>query len=172
MYSTRWRRHDLTRFTASENSGTDPKCRVHHDSMTLWGKKKTPLPPAQWFIDPTDPSRLRWWNGRGWTSHCAPISPNGPVSGMPGFPEQRVPAQAMSVPVAMPSATTTRAVSASMDEDPGDVLPRVQSEMVSANLDLPLDEQVEVAGEQYYPKEIRKLFRECGVPITSAGNHA
>jgi hypothetical protein len=59
-----------------------------------------------------------------------------------------------------------------MDEDPGDVLPRVQSEMVSANLDLPLDEQVEVAGEQYYPKEIRKLFRECGVPITSAGNHA
>ena len=137
--------------------------------MTLWGKKKTPLPPAQWFIDPTDPSLLRWWNGRGWTSHCAPISPNGPGGGRPGFPEQRVPAQAMSVPVATLPATTTRAMSVSMDEDPGDVLRRVQSEMMSANLDLPLDEQVEVAGEQYYPKEIRKLFRECGVPITSAG---
>lgn len=136
--------------------------------MTLWGKKKTP--PAQWFIDPTNPSRLRWWDGHAWTDHCAPISPNGPVSSTSGFPAQRVSTQVVSAPVARPPATTTRAVSASMDDDPSDVLRRVQSEMVPANLDLPLDEQVEAAGEQYYPKEIRKLFRECGLPITPAGN--
>jgi hypothetical protein len=46
----------------------------------------------------------------------------------------------------------------------------LQSEMKPADLDLPLDEQVEVVGEQYYPKEIRKLFRECSLPITSAGS--
>jgi hypothetical protein len=138
--------------------------------MTLWGKKKKTPPPAQWFIDPTNPSRLRWWNGRTWTDHYAPISPNGPVSGMPGSPAQRVSAQVVNVPVATPPATTTRAVSAPMDEDPSDVLRRVQNEMVSANLDLSLDEQVEVVGGQYHPKETRKLFRECGLPITSAGN--
>jgi hypothetical protein len=57
-----------------------------------------------------------------------------------------------------------------MDDDPSDILRSIQREMVPASLDLPLDEQVEVAGEQYYPKEVRKLFRECGLPITSAGN--
>jgi hypothetical protein len=25
---------------------------------------------------------------------------------------------------------------------------------------VPLDEQIEIVGEQFYPKEIRKLFRE------------
>jgi len=34
---------------------------------------------------------------------------------------------------------------------------------------VPLDEQIEIVGEQFYPKEIRKLFRECGMPITAAG---
>jgi hypothetical protein len=162
------RAHDPTHLTASVNSGTGPNCRMHHGYMTLRGKKKTP--PAQWFIDLTDPSRLRWWDGRAWTDHCAPISPDGPVSGTPDFPAQRVSAQVASAPVGTPVAKSTRAVSASTDDDPSDVLRRVQSEMVSANLDLPLDEQVEVVGEQYYPKEIRKLFGECGLPITPAGN--
>ena len=140
---------------------------MHHGYMTLWDKKKTP--PAQWFIDPTNPSRLRWWDGRAWTDHCAPISPDGSLSGTPGFSAQVVSAQVVSVPAVTPSTTTTSAVSASMDDDPSDVLRRVQSEMVPVKLDLPLDEQVEVVGEQYHPKEIRKLFRECGLPITSAG---
>jgi hypothetical protein len=34
---------------------------------------------------------------------------------------------------------------------------------------VPLDEQIEIVGEQFYPKDIRKLFRECGMPITAAG---
>jgi hypothetical protein len=56
------------------------------------------------------------------------------------------------------------------DEDPSDVLRRVQGQLEPANLALPLDELIEVTGEERYPKEIRKLFRECGVPITLAGN--
>ena len=55
------------------------------------------------------------------------------------------------------------------DEDPSDVLRRVQAGMSAARLSVPLDEQIEVVGEQFYPKEVRKLFRECGMPITAAG---
>jgi hypothetical protein len=55
------------------------------------------------------------------------------------------------------------------DEDPSDVLRRVQAGMSAAKLSVPLDEQIEVVGEQFYPKEVRKLFRECGMPITAAG---
>ena len=40
---------------------------------------------------------------------------------------------------------------------------------VSCQTSVPLDEQIEVVGEQFYPKEIRKLFRDCGMPITAAG---
>jgi len=33
---------------------------MHHYYMTLWGKKKAP--PAQWFINPANPSCLRSWD--------------------------------------------------------------------------------------------------------------
>jgi hypothetical protein len=65
--------HDPTDSTASAHGGTDVVRRMHHGKMTLWGKKKTP--PARWFIDPANPSRMRWWDGSGWTEHCAPIPP-------------------------------------------------------------------------------------------------
>jgi hypothetical protein len=41
--------------------------------------------------------------------------------------------------------------------------------MSATRLSGPLDEQIEVVGEQFYPKEVRKFFRECGIPITAAG---
>ena len=57
-----------------------------------------------------------------------------------------------------------------MDEDPSDILRRMQREMeLDRPRQWPLDEQVEVVGEQFYAKEIRKLFVECGLPITAAG---
>jgi hypothetical protein len=34
----------------------------------------------------------------------------------------------------------------------------------------PLDEQVEVAGETHHIKDIRRLYRECGMPMTSKGS--
>lgn len=117
------------------------------------------MPQAQWFIDPANPSQLRWWDGRAWTEHCAPMT--GPAAPQPT-------AQAVSPMVATPPATVA-ATPPSTDEDPSDILRRVLRDLEWADLDRPLDEQVEVVGEQYYPKEIRKLFRDCGLPITPAG---
>ena len=125
--------------------------------MTLRGNMQTP--PAQWFADPTNPSQLRWWDGRAWTEHVAPMT---------GLPATRAAAQPVSPTVTMPPATATPAPE-TVDDDPSDILRRVQREMEWTDLDRPLDEQVEVVGEQYYPKEIRKLFRDCGLPITPAG---
>ena len=136
--------------------------------MPLWGKQKQKLPPAQWLVDPTDPNRWRWWDGRGWTDRYAPIEPAGTV-----------PAVRSTAPLSQPSETSTGAEVADAyaagipdvveDEDPSDVLRRVQAGMSAARLSVPLDEQIEVVGEQFYPKEVRKLFRECGMPITAAG---
>lgn len=30
------------------------------------------LPAAAWFPDPSDPARLRWWDGANWTEHVPP----------------------------------------------------------------------------------------------------
>jgi len=32
------------------------------------------LPAANWYADPQDDSRLRWWDGQAWTSHTHPRS--------------------------------------------------------------------------------------------------
>jgi len=56
------------------------------------------------------------------------------------------------------------------DDDPSDILRRVQAGMSAARLSVPIDEQIEIVGEHFYAKEIRKLFRECGMPITAAGH--
>jgi hypothetical protein len=135
--------------------------------MPLWGKQKQKLPSAQWFVDPTDPKRWRWWDGSGWTDKYAPIEPT-----------DTVPAVWSTVPPSQASGTSTgveagKAYAARVpdteDEDPSDILRRVQAGMSAARLSVPLDEQIEVVGEQFYPKEVRKLFRECGMPITAAG---
>lgn len=31
--------------------------------------------PAAWYLDPTTPNTLRWWNGAAWTEHVASRSP-------------------------------------------------------------------------------------------------
>jgi HIRAN domain len=66
-------------------------------------------------------------------------------------------------------ATRTPRVPDVEDKDPSDILRRVQAGMSAARLSVPLDEQIEIVGEQFYPKEFRKLFRKCGMPITAAG---
>jgi hypothetical protein len=109
-----------------------------------------------------------WWrDGRRWTDNYAPIEPAGTD-----------PALRSTAPLSQPSQTS-RGIEAGEaydargpdveDEDPSDILRRVQAGMSAARLSVPLDEQIEVVGEQFYPKEVRKLFRECGMPITAAG---
>jgi hypothetical protein len=144
--------------------------------MTHRGNGHTP-PPAGWFIDPADPSRLRWWDGLTWTEHCTPM--NAPaMTGLPatavvpaatGLPATRAAAQAVS-PAAPTPPAARHEVPALPDDDPSDVLRRVLLEIELADLERwPLDEQVEVTGMQHHAKEIRKLFTECKKPITAAG---
>jgi hypothetical protein len=135
--------------------------------MPLWGKQKQQLLSAQWFVDPTDSKRLRWWDGRGWTDNYAPREPMGaePVLRSAGLPSQ--PSEtSMAVKAGHVYAVGVPPVE---DEDPSDILRRVQAGMSAARLSVPLDEQIEIVGEQFYAKEIRKLFRESSMPITAAG---
>ena len=37
------------------------------------------LPPADWYPDPGDPHRLRYWDGARWTDHVVPWRPTAPV---------------------------------------------------------------------------------------------
>jgi hypothetical protein len=133
--------------------------------MPLWGKQKQKLPSAQWLIDPSDPGRWRWWDGRGWADRYAPIEPTAPV---PAIRSTAVPSPA-PVSVAATNAPAARTPDVE-DGDPSDILRQVQAGMSAAGLSAPLDEQIEIVGEQFYPKEIRKLFRECGMPIMAEGS--
>lgn len=47
---------------------------------------------------------------------------------------------------------------------------QLAAELKPIDLDLELDEQIEVAGETYYIKGIKKLFRHHGMPITTKGS--
>jgi hypothetical protein len=135
--------------------------------MPLWGNQKHKLPSAQWLVDPTDPKRWRWWDGRGWTDKYAPIEPTNPV---PAVRSTTPPSQTSETSRDVKAGDTYAVrVPDIEDEDPSDILRRVQAGMSAAGLSVALDEQIEVVGEQFYPKEVRKLFRECGIPITAAG---
>lgn len=140
--------------------------------MPLWGKQKQKQkqksPPAGWFVDPADPKRWRWWDGRGWTDNYAPIEPTGTE---PALRSTAPPSQSSQTSggIEAGDAYAARVPDVEDDEDPSDTLRRVQAGMSSARLSVPLDEQIEIVGEQFYPKEFRKLFRESGMPITAAG---
>ena len=140
---------------------------VQHCCMPLWGKHEQKLPLAQWFIDPTGPKRWRWWDGLGWTDKYAPIEPTGTV---PALRSTAPPSQTSGTSKGAEDGDACSATVPDIeDEDPSDILRRVQAGMSAARLSVPLDEQIEVVGEQFYPKEVRRLFRECGMPITAAG---
>jgi len=105
------------------------------------------LPPAQWFVDPTDPKRRRWWDGRGWTDNYAPIEPAGTE---PALRSTALPSQASETSrgVEVGDAYGAR-VPDGEDEDPSDILRRVQAGMSAARLSVPLDEQIEIVSELF-----------------------
>lgn len=119
------------------------------------------LPPPMWCPDPEGTSRLRWWDGSKWTDHYAQI------------------------PAPVPSVPTVPAVSGSHDSSPSSAygampVRRARGPASSPLADIvaaakleepryPLDEQIEVVGETYRAKDIRRVFNEAGMPITERG---
>lgn len=129
--------------------------------MAWWGKaepKEDRLPVANWYPDPADASRWRYWDGAAWTEHYAPrdqavIPPSSAVAIGP-------------TPDMLPTQQNPERSSASGVPSLAEVVARMRLEVPRH----PLDEQVELAGETHHIKGIRKLFREHKMPIHDGGS--
>ena len=55
--------------------------------------------PAGWYADPTEPARLRWWDGASWTEHVHPAQP---VAAAPSSPDTYPPATVIETPLSVP----------------------------------------------------------------------
>ena len=136
---------------------------MKHDGNPL------PLPPPMWCPDPAGSNRLRWWDGHEWTELYAPapVAPNVPPSPAPQTVSQissdiRVETTSMLEPRLMKPMrqAKTRTTSA---------LAEVVGAATLEGPRYPLDEQIEVVGETYRAKDIRRAFDEAGVSITERG---
>jgi Protein of unknown function (DUF2510) len=121
------------------------------------------LPPPMWCPDPAGTNQLRWWDGSKWTDHYTQIpAPEPAASAVPALPatnnsslvtaytRQAMPPLRANGRKSTPLADVVAA--ATLEE------PRY-----------PLEEQVEVVGETYRVKDIRRVFEEAGMPITESG---
>lgn len=122
-----------------------------------------PSPPPMWCPDPAGTDRLRWWDGSQWTDHYAHVSTPAPAAS----PTRALPVShnpplptAATRPTNPPSTTNGRKSSPLAD-----VVARATLEQPRH----PLDEQIEVAGETYHAKDIRRVFQDAGMPITENG---
>lgn len=133
-------------------------------------------PPA-WFPDPQDPSQWRWWDGSQWSEHRAPrqASTSSGATGMAVSTETATTVEVVSVETAPePAATVARGFAsrrvqrrqAQKVPTVADVVAELQHEPPRS----PLDEQVEVAGETFHAKGIKRVFAEAGVPILQQGS--
>ena len=123
-------------------------------------QNQQPLPPPMWCLDPAGTNRLRWWDGLRWTDHYAEI------------PAQRPAVVPASAPVVVHSPSPTPTVSMPSKKVKGRAASPLADVVASATLEdprYPLEEQIEVVGETYRPKEIRRVFKEAGMPITESG---
>ena len=82
----------LTAHSLLDDASTGVQILLH---VAAGGKQKHKLPSAQWFVDPTDPNRWWWWDGRGWTDGYALIEPTGTV-----------PAVRSTAPLSQPTQTS------------------------------------------------------------------
>jgi hypothetical protein len=63
---------------------------------------------ANWYVDPLDPTRSRYWDGLRWTDHVHPAAPSAPspqpIEAAPGYP---APATAWGAPTQWTPAPAT-----------------------------------------------------------------
>ena len=133
------------------------------EGAQVWTKRSDPgagaLPPADWYPDPDDAAQWRYWDGAAWTDHYAPRATTN------GVASTSVPSGLATRGQMVPQQTTAQWPHAS--------LPTLAELVSRARLEPPrnpLDEQVEVVGETYHIKGIKKVFREHGLPVQSGGS--
>jgi hypothetical protein len=151
------------------------------------------LPPPQWYPDPNDLSRWRWWDGALWTDQYAPreISGATPVVAdstgnasperhsrfareLIGNKDERAAAKAERLTARAQATAMFRArlrPSFPSLSHQGS-MPSIEQLLAELSLEAPrhpLDEQVEVAGETYYIASIKKVFRGRSLPISGRG---
>jgi Protein of unknown function (DUF2510) len=122
-----------------------------------------PLPPPMWCPDPAGTNRLRWWDGSKWTDHYAQVpAPEPAASAIPALSATHNPSLVTAyTPGAMPPIRANGRKSSPL----ADVVAAATLEEPR----YPLEEQVEVVGETYRAKDIRRVFKEAGMPITESG---
>ncbi|KAA0103715.1 DUF2510 domain-containing protein [Mycolicibacterium sp. P1-5] len=114
-----------------------------------------------WSADPAGTLRLRWWDGSKWTDHYAPMPPPEPsVSAVPV-----VSAPQGSSPITVYGSLTVKTARGPVSSPLADIVAAARLEEPR----YPLDEQIEVVGETYRAKDIRRVFKEAGMPITERG---
>jgi hypothetical protein len=121
------------------------------------------LPPPMWCPDPAGTNRLRWWDGSKWSDHYAQIpAPEPAASAVPALPATNNPSLVTDYPrQAMPPIRANGRKPAPL----ADVVAAATLEEPR----YPLEEQIEVVGETYRIKDIRRVFEEAGMPITESG---
>lgn len=126
------------------------------------------LPPPMWWPDPAGTNRLRWWDGSKWTDHYTQIpAPNAPVSAMPTLSVTHNPPRITDCTLRTAAKSTTpRARANGQNSSP------LTDIVAAATLEeprYPLEEQIEVVGETYHIKGIRRVFEDAGMSITECG---
>jgi hypothetical protein len=120
-------------------------------------------PPQNWYPDPWDAANYRWWDGAQWTSHTAPRDA-GQIFELARAAEpatQTFPVMENAWMFAAGHRSQTVAVP---------TLAELVAAMHLEPLRAELDEQIEVAGETYHVKGIKRVFREARLPITDRGS--
>jgi hypothetical protein len=142
--------------------------------------------PANWYADPLGRFTHRYWDGLAWTEHVAidgqqsvdPLHPGAPAEVMEMPIEQRGDESSIDRgPEAdvRSELTVSRRVGiirrtknvTSHSEAPS--LEQMVQQLRHEAPRQPLDEQVEVAGETFAVKGIKKVFRDLGMPISERG---
>ena len=122
-------------------------------------------PPPNWYPDPWDAANYRWWDGVQWTTHTAPRDGGrSPAVAVPasGTQSKHRPARMQN---AWSSVADRRGQSAKAPD-----LSELIDAMHLEPLRNELDEQIEVSGETYHVKGIKRVFREARIPISGQGS--